>query len=269
MVLFSSRLFHHVVALSWVPTIIILNTNAVVVVADRGNVVRLNRDNYDELTHSRTVVFVKFFAPWCGHCKKMKDDWEKLAGDLNGSVGDGDGTIVAEGVLVAEVDCTDASGGGGKALCSKLRIESFPTLRYGDPTAPEEYNGKRSYRELSAFAREHLVPMLCTPTNLGACPDDASRTAMKEYAAMSTKDLGSSIVAEEKKLESAERIFKNEVKRLTKEYQKAEETKRKDIDGVVSGGDLEFMRQTIAMLKKEHERHQKEADKKRINSDEL
>ena len=40
-------------------------------------------------------LVVKFFAPWCGHCKKMKPDWDKLMEEYKDN----------EKVVVAEVDC--------------------------------------------------------------------------------------------------------------------------------------------------------------------
>jgi hypothetical protein len=54
----------------------------------------------------------------------MAPDWEKLGEEWKDhAVG-----------LIAEVDCTEDSG---KPLCEEYGIEGFPTLMYGDPSAPE------------------------------------------------------------------------------------------------------------------------------------
>ncbi|KAI2499132.1 intramolecular oxidoreductase [Fragilaria crotonensis] len=64
-----------------------------------GDGLHLTADNYDLLTADKSV-FIKYYAPWCGHCKKLAPEWDKLAADwVDSPMG-----------LVAEVDCTSPDG---------------------------------------------------------------------------------------------------------------------------------------------------------------
>lgn len=42
-------------------------------------VVTLTDQNFNETLQSAKYVMVKFYAPWCGHCKTMAPDYIKLA----------------------------------------------------------------------------------------------------------------------------------------------------------------------------------------------
>ena len=57
------------------------------------NVAILTDDNFVDAIKENPNVFVKFYAPWCGHCKSMAPTWEKLG-------------EVEEGVVIGHVDCT-------------------------------------------------------------------------------------------------------------------------------------------------------------------
>lgn len=61
----------------------------------------------------------------CGHCKKLKPDWDKLIADFEGSATQ----------LVADVDCT----AGGKDLCDANGVRGYPTLKWGDPSDLQDY----------------------------------------------------------------------------------------------------------------------------------
>ncbi|EEC51049.1 predicted protein [Phaeodactylum tricornutum CCAP 1055/1] len=179
----------------------------------------LTPDNYESVTEGKTV-FIKFFAPWCGHCKKMAPDWEKLAEEWDGhAVG-----------LIAEVDCTTE----GKPLCDANGVRGFPTLKYGDPAGLEDYQGSRSFDDLATFAKENLKPV-CSPANLDLC-DDEKKKQIEDYMALSDDDLESKIKAEEEKLEAAEAEFKEAVTKLQADYQKLSEDKDEKIAAVKNSG---------------------------------
>jgi len=181
--------------------------------------IELTPDNWDAETSGKTA-FIKFFAPWCGHCKKMKPDWDKLMEAYAGSATQ----------LVAEVDCTAA----GKPLCDQAGVRGYPTLKYGDPADLQDYQGGRDYDAFEKFAKESLKPM-CSPKNLDLC-DDAKKAEITKFQSMSDADLDKAIAEEEKKLEDAEAEFKAEVQKLQDRYTALSTEKDEKIAAVKAAG---------------------------------
>jgi len=77
-----------------------------------GPVVFLNKDGFDNQIKSG-VTFVKFFAPWCGHCKRLAPTWEDLAKAFESE----------SAVTIAKVDCT-SDDNANKDLCNEQGVRS-------------------------------------------------------------------------------------------------------------------------------------------------
>lgn len=111
--------------------------------------VELNSHNFDELViKSKDLWIVEFFAPWCGHCKRLAPEWKKAANNLMGKV------------KLGHVDC-DAE----KSLMSRFNVQGFPTiLVFGaDKDSPTPYEGARSASAIESFALEQLETNVAPP----------------------------------------------------------------------------------------------------------
>lgn len=51
-------------------------------VKEENDVAILTEKNWDEVIKSNQYVLVKFYAPWCGHCKRLAPEFEKAAKTL-------------------------------------------------------------------------------------------------------------------------------------------------------------------------------------------
>merc|ERR1711862_224406 len=128
--------------------------------------------------------------------------------------------------LIADVDCTAA----GKPLCETHGVEGFPTIKWGDPSNLETYEGGRDLKELKKFAKENLKPM-CSPANIDLCDAD-KKAQITELMAMASADLDAKIEEKEKEQKAAETHFTEEVEKLQKRYEELEKNKKETIEAV-------------------------------------
>jgi len=163
----------------------------------------------------------------------MKPAWDKLMKEYKGH----------PSALVADVDCTAA----GKPLCDANGVKGFPTIKYGDPSALEDYKGGRDFDALKKFADENLKPM-CSPTNIDLC-DDEKKAEIAALMEMADADLEAKIAEGDKAIADAESNFKAEVEKLQAAYQKLMSDKDETIEKVKNDG-LGLMKSVLAAKQK-------------------
>jgi len=178
----------------------------------------LTKETWDEAVAGKTV-FVKFFAPWCGHCKRIKPDWDQLMAEYDGHAT----------TLVADVDCD----GDGKDLCDEVGVRGFPTIKHGDPSDLQDYEGGRSAEDLKKFA-DGLGPQ-CSPANLDLC-DEEKKAKIAEFKALGAEKRADMIQEKEAEVAKLEADLEAFVEGLQKQYEEANKKKDEAIEAVKASG---------------------------------
>jgi|Transcript_9280 protein disulfide-isomerase-like protein len=101
----------------------------------------LDSKNFEHLTQASTGSttgdwLVKFYAPWCGHCKKLNPVYEQVAEALKGEIN------------VAKVDVT-----ANREIGTRFEIKGFPTIKLLRKGKVYTFKGRRTVDDLVEFAR--------------------------------------------------------------------------------------------------------------------
>jgi protein disulfide-isomerase A1 len=83
-------------------------------------------------------VFVEFYAPWCGHCKRLAPEYEKV----------GEAFSEVDSVVIAKIDATEND--------TPEDIKGFPTLIFYPQGTTEgvKYNGDRKQEAIVEWIKE-------------------------------------------------------------------------------------------------------------------
>jgi len=146
-----------------------------------GNVKDLTPENFDQFVDGSKAAFVEFFAPWCGHCKKLAPEYE-IVGDAFAKIHD---------VVIAKVDCDKH-----KDLGNRFEVRGYPTLKFfpKGSTKPEDYSGGREANDIIEFVNQKTgsrakvskptsdVTVL-TPANFDKIVKDTTKNVFVEFYA--------------------------------------------------------------------------------------
>ncbi|KAI0494393.1 hypothetical protein KFK09_024529 [Dendrobium nobile] len=111
-------------------------------------VLTLDASNFSETIAKHPFLVVEFYAPWCGHCKKLEPEYEKAASILSKH----DPPIV-----LAKVNANEEIN---KDLASTHGVRGFPTLKIlrNEGKNIQDYKGPRDADGIVEYLKKQVGP---------------------------------------------------------------------------------------------------------------
>lgn len=99
----------------------------------------LDIDTIDKFIGENEYAVIEFYAPWCGHCKKLFPEYTKASIELKGH---------EPSIKLAKMDLNEAKN---KPIASKYGIRGYPTLKIFENGEPKEFKGPRDSKGIVSY----------------------------------------------------------------------------------------------------------------------
>ncbi|WOL12712.1 protein disulfide isomerase-like 5-2 [Canna indica] len=109
-----------------------------------GTVIELDDKNFDRAISAFDHVLVDFYAPWCGHCKRLAPELDAAAPVL---------AQLNEPIVIAKINADKYT-----KLASRYEIDGYPTLMLFMHGVPVDYTGPRKAELLVRFLKKFVAP---------------------------------------------------------------------------------------------------------------
>ncbi|KAF0763622.1 protein disulfide-isomerase [Aphis craccivora] len=113
-------------------------------ITSQEGVLVLTKDNFQSIISSSEYLLVKFYAPWCGHCKQLAPEYANAAQHL------------AENELSVKLGKVDATI--ESELAEQFDIRGYPTLKFFKNGKPIDYTGGRTKDEIIQWVLKKSGP---------------------------------------------------------------------------------------------------------------
>lgn len=104
------------------------------------SVITLTDENFDETISKESLILVEFYAPWCGHCKRLKPEYERAARRL---------LQLETQIKLAKIDATVE-----KKLAERFAVKGYPTLILFRNGKQYQYKGPREENGIVSYMKE-------------------------------------------------------------------------------------------------------------------